>query len=316
MAIDIRSYKEDDIEAIQSLFSISFNGHITKEWFRWKYERSPWGTRGYIAFHDGNAAAFYGGLRMRFDYKGKHFWAYQLCDVMTHPDYRGKIFSKTPLIAMLGELLYKENEMDFAFGFPSLRHAKLQALRLGGEGYRLIRLYKKDEIKKRRFSLFELNIVEGWHMLDSLSFKQITKSSGDGLRLVKDIDYINWRYVEHPLKKYHLLTFKRFGSVKGFVVFNVEDQAVNVIELFYDSINSLKGIISSFEDYMANRVKLNCVKLWLHPKDKASAIFEQSGYAYHDHIPIAFKPVNKECGVDSEVFYDGFYYSMGDYDAS
>ena len=316
MTIDIRSYREEDIEAIRSLFNVAFNGSITTEWFRWKYEQSPWGTRGYIALHDGAAAAFYGGLRMRFDYKGQHLLAYQLCDVMTHPDYRGKIFSKTPLVAMLGELLYKENEMDFAFGFPSLRHAKLQALRLGGEGYRLIRLYKKDEAKKRRFSLFGLNIVEGWQMLDSLSFKQITKSSADGLRLLKDIDYINWRYVKHPLKEYNLLTFKRFGSVKGFVVFSIDEQAVNVLELFYDSIGSLKGIVSCFEDYAVSSLGRNCLNLWLHPNDKAAVIFEQFGYAYHDHIPIAFKSVNKGCGVDSEVFYDGFYYSMGDYDAS
>lgn len=161
---NIRQSTETDISSIIYLFKLSFQKEISEQWFRWKYRNSPFGAKGYVAADGDKIIAFYGGLKQQFSFHGKSFWAYQFCDVMTHPDYRGKMVGKTPLIVQLGEMFYRENPMDFAFGFPSLRHARLQSLRLKGEGYRLVRMYKKEDLKSYSL-IWKLKVKEGWEFL-------------------------------------------------------------------------------------------------------------------------------------------------------
>lgn len=312
----LRRFRQEDIPYLIDLFRISFNKEVGSDFFQWKYEHAPWSSAGYLAIVDGVVAAFYGGLRLQFRFDGKLLWAYQLCDVMTHPDYRGKLFSKTPLIAMLGELLYKDNEMDFAFGFPSLRHARLQSLRLGGEGYRLIRLFKKENIRARPM-LWKLKANEGWSGFRFEDIEEFINYNNKSLRIVKDKKYVRWRYIDNPSKEYGLLTFKRLNITKGYIIFIIEDGWFNVLEVFFKDISDLKKILTSAETYAVKNMScIKGMKAWFHPNEPVLDILKNSGYEGEDHIPIAFKSVNKECGVDAGVFYERFFYRMGDYDAS
>jgi len=233
--------------------------------------------------------------------------------------------SKTPLIVRLGEMFYKENAMDFAFGFPSLRHAKLQSLRLGGEGYRLVRLYRKAHFKKYPLT-WTLRVKEGWEFFKkdgSAGIASLLKRGEEGLskenilHLVKDEKYLRWRYIDHPSKKYRLLAFKRMTGTKGFIIFTIDEEWVNILEVFYEKINDVKGIFVALEIYLfKNMASIKGISLWLHPLEPLRKEVEKCGFRSEDNIPIAFKSVNASCGVTSKVFYDSYFYRMGDYDAS
>ena len=69
--------------------------------------------------------------------------------------------------------------MDFAFGFPSLRHTRLQVLRLGGEGYRFVRLYVKDFLTSASFR-WRFRVFEGWDNIESPEFNNFLTTSGKG----------------------------------------------------------------------------------------------------------------------------------------
>lgn len=311
----IREHRESDINGILSLFRSSFDKERSEDWFRWKYQSSPWGSRGYVAVHGDEVVAFYGGIRLPFRFMGKTLWAYQFCDVMTHPDYRGRFVSKTPLIARLGELFYRENAMDFAFGFPSLRHARLQSLRLGGEGYRLVRSYGKEPIRGRALS-WRLRIREGWEFLKEGELERLLARHDNGsLRLLKDERYIRWRYRENPSKRYGLLALKWLYLLKGYIVFTIEDGWFTVLEIFYRDSKEVEDILIAAEAYAGDN-NLKGIKAWFHPREELIKSLEALGYAGEDGIPLAFKSVNTACGVTAEIFYDDYFYRMGDYDAS
>jgi len=315
--IDLTEYRKAYFPQIQELFNVSFNKEMTKEYFLWKYERAPWSSKGYVAVYDSKVVAFYGGIRMRFEFGGRELWAYQFCDVMTHPGYRGRFVTKTPLIVSLGEMFYRENKMDFAFGFPSLRHARLQSLRLGGEGYRLVRLYKKERLK-RRFLTWKLRIEEGWESFKKGEMKEFLLKHDDRfLHLAKDEAYIKWRYINNPLKEYRLLVFSRINKTRGFIVFTVEDGWFNILEIFYMDIKDLVDMLVSVEAYLARNIRdIKGIRAWHHQEEPARDYLEDFGYSHEDSVPIAFRAVDSSSGITSDIFYNRYFYRMGDYDVS
>jgi hypothetical protein len=333
----IRQYTETDISSIIYLFRLSFQKEISEQWFRWKYQHSPFCSKGYVAADGDRVVAFYGGLKLQFLFHGECLRAYQLCDVMTHPDYRGRLVSKTPLIVQLGEMFYRENPMDFAFGFPSLRHARLQSLRLGGEGYRLVRIYKKERLGSHSI-MWKLKVSEGWEFFKKEELDRFCdikgqtvpsplavmtrrgEGKGEGnaiLRFIKDERYIQWRYRENPSKKYHLLIFRRMNRTKGYIIFSVEDGWLNILEIFHKDDKDIQDIMIALESHVVRNItSIKGIRFWLHPMEPQKNDMEKLGYSGEDSIPIAFKSVDTACGVTSDIFYDGYFYRMGDYDAS
>lgn len=67
----IREYSEKDIHDILALFVISFKKEASEEWFRWKYQHSPFGSKGYVAVVGDLVVAFYGGLRLQFSFNDR-----------------------------------------------------------------------------------------------------------------------------------------------------------------------------------------------------------------------------------------------------
>lgn len=314
----IREYIEKDIDGILALFKCSFNKETSAEWFRWKYQYSPWGSKGYVVIDDKMIVAFYGGIKLSFGFKGKTLWAYQFCDVMTHPQYRGRFITKSPLIVKAGEMFYRENMMDFAFGFPSLRHARLQSIRLGGEGYRLVRSYTKEYLKSYSF-VWKLKVEEGMELLKKEKLdKFLVQHNGSALQILKDEHYIRWRY-ENPLKKYGLLVFKRMNKINGYIIFTIEDSWFDILEILYekDKDKDVRDILLALEAYIVKNMNtVKGVRGWFHPMEPVTGYLDNLGYNSEDSIPLAFKSVNAACGVTSEIFYNRYFYRTGDYDAS
>jgi Acetyltransferase (GNAT) domain len=310
-------YREQDIPGILDLFAQSFQKKASEEWFRWKYQGSPWSARGYVAVHEDRVVAFYGGIRMQFRRNEKQLWAYQLCDVMSHAKYRARVFSKTPLVAQLGEMLYSENEMDFAFGYPSLRHARLQSIRLGGEGFRLVRLHKKERLG--RHSLFKrFRVREGWHHgeLDKIARFHAQKNRYS-LQMIKDERYLKWRYIENPARKYRLLVFSMLAAIKGYVILSTTDEWCDILEIFYEIPEGLSSLLRSLESHIVKRYShLKGIRAWFHPGETVDDCLSGLGYISEDSIPLAFKLENLACGINAGTFYDHYLYRMGDYDAS
>lgn len=318
--VEVRQVRENDEKGVRELFCSCFGRRLSHSEWIWKYRGSPWGSSAVVAVDGNSIVAHYGGLRMKFLFQGKILNAFQFCDVMTHPGYRGRFVSKTPIIIKLGERFYGENQMDFAFGFPSLRHARLQSIRLGGEGYRLVSLYKKGPLK-RRFVMWTLKVREGWEYFHAGEFSEFSQflinKNNSILQLAKDEKYVKWRYMENPLRKYRLLVLKRLNNTKGYVIFTLHDGWCDMLDIFYKNEREIKDILNSVEKYASSSLdNIKGIRAWFHPNEHLICLMKDLGFRSEDHIPVAFKSVNTNCGVTSDIFYNYYFYRMGDYDGS
>jgi GNAT superfamily N-acetyltransferase len=56
--------------------------------------------------------------------------------------------------------------------------------------------------------------------------------SGYGPCLERSAEYLNWRYVQHPLLRHELLVARRAQGLKGYVVFSHTDGDAKIVDLF------------------------------------------------------------------------------------
>lgn len=315
--MDIREITRLDEDGVRSLFYLCFNKELTNREWQWKYEESPMGSSAVVAVDNDNIIAHYGGIKMGFYFQGRNFIAFQPCDVMTHPKYRARLFSKRGAMVRAGEFFYKINPMDFAFGFPSERHAILGIKQLGYTEHDYVAVLNKkvDTIKNAWYPLLSIDI--GWEHVTGEEIDLFWKDVRDlhGLSIEKNSQYIFWRYRDHPSKRYFPMIIKqRFRKkILVFAVCAIINNRFELVDLLINHQNfKIDSFINILEGYVA-RKNLREIELWLNPKERISQIFVNKGYKLERGIPLIFKILNKE--ITASFLFSNYYYRKGDYDS-
>lgn len=318
--MEIRETEDRDIDSIRELFKICFAKELSREEWDWKYKHSPWGSYSVVAVDNGNVVAHYGGIRLRFHFGDRIFNTIQPCDVMTHPRYRAKLFSKRGLMIRVGEFFYTINPMDFAFGFPSERHAVLGTRQLGYTKHNYVTILKKrymTSIKHRRFWPLRFRIERGWENLSPSEIDSIwdIMRPKDCLSIEKKAKYILWRYRNKPYSRYEpfIIRERITNKLAGFCIFFTDGQELSVCDLLYDQrrlrINTFLRILDSFilnED-------IEVIKFWINQREDIFRAFINEGYEQERGIPYLFKVMNKD--IEQTFLFENYFYRMGDYDA-
>lgn len=315
--MEIRQAQEKDEKGIRELFYSSFRKEMSHEEWIWKYKQSPYGSVSYVAIDNKNIIAHYGGIKFSFYMKGRTLWAYQKCDVMTHPGYRGKVFSKSPPIVQAGKMFYEENSMDFAFGFPSERHARLQRLVLGGSDPERISVFNKD--LQHTFKMkWRYKIEVGWDALNSIDLYELWNRcyESSSLSIVKNSSYIAWRYRKHPSRNYTPVVFrsKFFKKIEGLVIVKCNDNLMSVLDYFIPQKSIFKLFWNHLESF-ALSLKATSITTWANREESVSDFLIDLGFSINEGIPYAVRIINHKEMVDTD-FYSKYCYRMGDYDAS
>jgi hypothetical protein len=310
--IEIRPYKEGDEKEIIKLFKACFGKEMSRKEWQWKYKKSPWGSVSYVVFDNKKLVSHYGGIKYLFYSGNKMLSAYQTCDVMTHPDYRGKFFGKKPLVVKAGEMFYMDNVMDFAFGFPSERHARLQRLLLDGSKYLKILLYKKDlsganEIRNKSYKL-----ETGWDIVNSDDLDNLWQYSVNNhpLSIVKDSKYLFWRYLEHPSKYYTLLAVKETSGsrIKAFAVTRCTGNELNIYEFCPGDPDLFNSIASYAKDIQAKVINISA-----NENEEISHYLSSAGYKTTEYVPLSVRIIKKRM-LTIKAFFQNYCYRLGDYD--
>lgn len=315
--MEIREYSKGDEEGIRALFALCFGREMSREEWEWKYQASPWGSSAAVAVDGDKIIAHYGGLRMRFHFNGRTYNVFQPCDVMTHPKYRARIFSKKGALVQAGEYFYAINSMDFAIGFPSERHAILGTKQLGYTAHSYVTLLNKKVSRFKHIRSPLLKVETGWdaagrHELDAL-WEGVRDNYG--LSIEKNSDYIFWRYRDNPVKRYEPLIVRgRYRrDLKAFGVFSIRGDDLITPDFF--CVKGIKtGVLLNLFETMAIKNGLHGVKLWVNPNEDVFQDILSHGYESEKGIPYIFKILNE--GINPSFLFDNYYYRMGDYDGS
>jgi hypothetical protein len=316
--MEIRAARDEDEAGIRDLFMICFGKHLSHEEWVWKYRHSFLGSSSFLAVEDGEIVAHYGAMKMPFCGKGMTFNAYQGCDVMTHPRYRARLFSKNGVIVRTAEAYYAAEPMEFIFGFPSERHGRLMSLRLKFQPHRHITVMKKEvsHVASRQHPL--LRVATGWETITPEEIDRIWKRQKDlmSLSIDKGSRYILWRYRDHPRRKYEIITFRGlfWRTLKAYAILKMEDNALHVLDFFIPGTLDPLRVFSALEGAAAARGAA-MITLWVNPREEVFNQLNDAGYRAEEQIPYIVRTFEGS-RIGPDFFLGSYCYREGDYDAA
>ncbi|MBF0538066.1 MAG: GNAT family N-acetyltransferase [Nitrospirae bacterium] len=316
--IVIRSATDEDIDGLCELFRVCFSKLISVEEWLWKYKDAPHGAHSYVGVDGRLLVSHFGGIRCAMELEGYSLWAYQFCDVMTHPAYRARTFSLRPPVMRAAETFYRQQEMDFAFGFPSERHARLHCLVMGASR-RMLTLYQKRlTIQDVNIHKMPLRVYTRW---DGIRDKELDvlwqKCRGlYPLSIVKDARYLRWRYQQHPTRKYQIVAWRGFFAtgIKALAVVSIVKDRMNLLDFMVPNNSTIDAFLDLL-DTLAVGQNVSTIDVWLNGEEPVVRHFLAHGYEVSQGLPCALKLV-KSGVMDIDSFYSKFCYRMGDYDDS
>jgi GNAT superfamily N-acetyltransferase len=248
----IRTYREGDEDKIFELHKAvyherEYNKESWIEWWRWMYRENPAGkAQIWLAEHDGRMVGQYPLIFMSIKVKKEILKVCQNIDVMTHPDYRGQgIFSKLERRA-LDEAVSRG--VYITIGFPNqaaypghiksgwfdiatmrvmvkplnwnntlrIRVSNMFLAKLCGMGASLVdRVFYRGQ---------EPPIVEGLSVTqvpffdDQVNELWANVSGQYKIMVVRDRDYLNWRYCAVPGVDYSIYIATKARQLCGYLV--------------------------------------------------------------------------------------------------
>jgi len=245
----IRQYHEGDKEQILELRATTLGDSRNDQWWNWIYENGPDGPSSvWLAVTEQKVVGLNTRLPLRMKIGDQVYKVALSYDIMTHPDYQrqgilGELAKKgtgyaekigiscTYGIAMNRIMpIYKGLKMGYdhieicelpllvkiislgkvlkrSFGIPAFIGNPL------GYAWESITMRKSstqnNDIEIEQVSSFDESIDEFW--LKASELKKIM--------IVKDMKYLNWRYVEKPGDEYIIFLAKRQEEIIGYIVF-------------------------------------------------------------------------------------------------
>jgi hypothetical protein len=227
---------ENEAELLD-LFLAAFGHEMLPELWRWKYQGID--TLGTLLRDNGEVVAFYGAMPRAIHLFGSPTTAVQIGDVMVHPEQRGTLSRKGRFFQVATHFLERsvgQNQtFPIAFGFPSERAYRL-SVHLG--------LYDKvgelmqvswPALQARpsyKFRMKLLNPINGVIIVNRL-WQKMAEALRDQVLGVRDWDYVQHRYLQHPTLDYKLysVSSRLTGVPIGIIVISILDDSVELVDL-------------------------------------------------------------------------------------
>lgn len=219
----IRDFVEGDEIAVNNLFNSTFCRKRPMDEWHWKFKQNPAGESYiYLAEKNNKIIGHIGAIPLRVSIDGDIFVAYQYLDAMVESSSRKEGIFTNILSYSLSQA--KVNEM-LEIGFPKkivydIETAKLNIVHGLGEVDRYIN-YNLLSTNKGNYnpaflktsSIFKVDIFD--ERFD-LFWEKVSREHR--ISLVKDGDYLNWRYIMKPQSFYSIFASQDKNEVNGFVV--------------------------------------------------------------------------------------------------
>jgi hypothetical protein len=311
---------------IADLFEKSFNVDFDEELWNWKYLQGDGKCVVARLNKQGDIVAHYGGAPRKIAYFGEASMAIQPCDVMVHPSIRkqygkGSLFFEVAATFLEREIGNTVNHL-LGFGFPNQKTMNISK-RLG--------LYEKtDDFVEIVYPVSQASEEQSRHQATIIDYDPLDVASRedldslwaamkddyrDGIIGVRDAEYIQHRYVNHPFSKarQYRCVIIRAGSSKQALAFAVtkEHDGGKLLMDLICSAAVMKTAISILKQELSRGEGSTSLRLWVTSsgKDKvftAGAIVNELG------IEIPCNSWNP--GPSAELLYGAWWLTAGDMD--
>lgn len=299
---------------ILKLFSDSFGRDLPLDYWTWRYLNNPQNKLLIKLAEDidlNKLVAHYALSPTEVFINGVKFNSAISMTTMTHPDYQGlKLFTS------LANQLYKENsdKLDLIYGVPNDNSLKGFIKHLGFNLISEIYTYKLDSLKlkvSKSDSCSEITRFKS--SLDNLIENAYNKYP---VILSRNIQHLNWRYVDNPSNTYRKFCISHGEQVTGYIVTkhyrNLKVNEVDIVDIL--SENSIV-----FEELICHVIaiykeqNITNFNIWMNDMNYVHSLkkigFELSDDSFHF---ISKKNSDKiNASVDD---FSNWYITMGDID--
>ena len=236
-----RELVDDDIDRCLSLYEKSFGSSIDGAMWRWKYNNGKGG--GFVACEGEDIIAYYGGIGRNLFVKDNLLKCVQISDTMVDPAKRG-IFKKNGVFAstankFINSYTGSDKKYKFSFGFPAQRHAQLGE-RLGI--YSIVdkltqSIWQTHDKKSLFYFITTLDGSEVKHFLPNI-WNKMKKSFSGNIIGEKSVDFVEDRYIQHPLFEYKFFALKSRFWYKPLSILvareHLGDMSVEILDIIGD----------------------------------------------------------------------------------
>jgi hypothetical protein len=338
-----RADLSDDRQGLIDLFSRHLTRHSDERRFDWLYSSSPHGpAQAWLACNGDNAivgaaAAF----PRRFYLDGREVRGLVLGDFCMEVEHR----SLGPALQLQRACvagIQSGAPFEFFYDFPSdkmmaiykrmqipaevnvIRWAKpLRVdgrLRLAGRSRRVARglsIVANAVLSRRGWSgrkdSCEIALHEGKCTAEFTALDQAL-GARKGLSTVRTAEYLNWRFLDHPVTRHRIIVARRYGRLLGYGVISCNPTDANIVDI--NSVEDpsviarlLAGAVAQLRDVGASTVSLSAIES--HPW---SPIFERSGFRRREKAPFIFSAISGT-SIPAAAFQQGWFLMRGERDS-
>lgn len=345
MAVD-----QGQIDRVSSIFYKNGNAkndaHIV-----WQYA-SPPGGGAYTAFavdQDGQDAAVYSVFKVKAKVYGDTVNVCQSLDTLTDKSHRGK--GLFPIVASKVFRKCDDDGVAFIYGFPNSSSAPGFFNRLGWRKmgvppflfymnnilFPLAYFFRKKFFLKNYMFLLYLFVrrsflgrLNGFQVERSVEFCTNDYdmlwnkfSENIAVTVLRDSEYMEWRYKEKPRNKYSYVSVKKDGELAGVVVFCMADKHNGrigyIMDVIYDPTNpDIASFLVAEAVISMSALGVDVVLAWSAPKHPGNGAYKKSIFL---RMPRILQPIKLYFGCrlnpnvsSTEIAVSDFYVSYADSD--
>ena len=179
----------------------------------------------------------------------------------------------------------------------------------------LVRLYIERKGSNRRHFREQIVQVERF----DLGIDQLFEELSDGFSICgkRDSAYLNWRFADHPFKKFTLVECHTRGKLSGYAVLDMSSERCKILDFLCRTDDTSATFFIKLLIDLARDAGKQTVSLFLNPKGPYATVFESEGFMRAgEELPIM--ALTTGCPVQDKVFSkpENWYLTPGDEDST
>ena len=336
-----RAEIEEEKAALNAFLASYLSSDANDVRFEWLYNKNPEGKAlAWVACEPetekiiGVSAAF----PRRILRNGKEMRGYILGDFCIHPDHRslgpalalqkssleglsnegaGFIFDfpSTSMLAIYKRLRIEPQETMIRFAKPLRADRQIQKSVSNKAAVRALAVAANATLRLRDSRLKRSNVVEVKER-DTPCGEEFTAATRRwttrmGICGSRDANYLNWRFLQHPQRKYHLLTARKDGELCGYLIYERVGEDATVADLFAEESSVCRALLVE-TIAIARRAGVHTLSAPLLSSHPSREILENCGFQPRESTPVILLslPWARNAQVDRGA--DQWYLTHGD----